>query len=93
MSSILKKIIYLFCKNNIPSSKNKSFLVEIHYKEPLFCKTIGKDPDTIFIGTFDIIADDKETARQIAINEFHLLASRSNVHWERKIVESFVKPK
>ena len=65
--------------------------VIIYYKEPLFCRTIGKDPQTIFTALFHIEAENAEIANEKAHKEFKTLASLSSVHWERRIIKSEVK--
>ena len=65
--------------------------VIIYYKEPLFCKTIGKDPQTVFTALFYVEAENAEIANEKAHEEFKTLAKFSSVHWERRIIKSEVK--
>ena len=69
----------------------KHFGVIIYYKEPLFCKTIGKDPHTVFSALYHVKAESADEAREKASDEFKTLAKLSSVHWERLIVKSEVK--
>jgi len=73
------------------SKKTIKYEVIVYYKEPLFCKTIGKDPETVFAGSFTIEAYNEETAKEKARREFNIIAQHSNVNWNRQIVKFKVK--
>lgn len=70
----------------------KNFSVIVYYEEPLFCKTIGKDPNTVFKATFVVEAVSTEQALELAKAEFVATARQSWVHWERRIVKCEVNP-
>jgi hypothetical protein len=69
----------------------KKYKVIVYYHEPLFCKTIGKDPETIFNSLFTVEADSVDAAFEKAKQEFAEIARASSVHWERKIVKCKLK--
>ena len=74
-----------------PPKKPNHYGVIIYYKEPLFCKTIGKDPESIFTSLFYIESENAEEAKAMAHEKFKKLAKLSSVHWERRIIKSEVK--
>lgn len=65
----------------------KLYRVRISYLEPLFCRTIGKSPETLFTSEVSVEAEDRLDAIRAARAEFNAIAGQSWVHWERQIVD------
>jgi len=63
------------------------YRVIIHYTEPLFSSSIGKDPNTVFNSSFDFEAENSHEAQDLASEDFFSIAEKSSVNWERKIVK------
>jgi len=63
----------------------------MYYQEPHFCRTINKDPDTIFSHSLHVTAEDSVEAIKQACDDFQTAAKESSVGWDRPIVKLEVK--